>query len=368
MSAQLKDMYNERFLCEFGEKVHNIYCNFNVQNFIDSIITDDWDDIPLKSRMRRIAENLGQHLPMGYEDALNVLFSIDESCIGFPYLFFPDFVEVYGQGEEHWELSMEALERFTQRSSSEFAIRPFIVRDPEHVMNRMMIWAEHPNEHVRRLASEGCRPRLPWGMALKIFKKDPSQVLNILEKLKSDPSIYVRKSVANNLNDIAKDNPDAVIDIVRRWININPHTDWILRKGCRTLIRNANPEVMKLFGYANFEDEGLAIEKASIFVGPSKIKIGESCEFRYELDIPKGESAHIRIEYGIDFVKSRGNVSRKLFLLSDKTVVGGTHLSGIKTHSFADLTVRRHYPGEHRINLMVNGHEKAHTILKIIED
>lgn len=367
MSAQLKDMYNERFLREFGEKVNNIYCNFNVENFIDDIITDDWDDLPLKARMRRITENLGQHLPMCYEDALKVLFSIDESCIGFPYLFFPDFVEVYGQEEENWELSMKAIERFTQRSSSEFAIRPFIVRDPDRVMNHMMIWAEHTNEHVRRLASEGCRPRLPWGMALKIFKKDPSKVLSILEKLKSDSSLYVRKSVANNLNDISKDNPDAVIDTAQRWININSHTDWILRKGCRTLIRDANPEVMKLFGYANFEDKELQITEASIFVGPSEIKIGESCELRYELNIPKGESAHIRIEYGIDFVKSRGNVSRKLFLLSDKTVAGGTHLSGTKTHSFADLTTRRHYPGEHRINLMVNGQEKAHAILKIIE-
>jgi len=367
MGEQLKDMYNEGFLREFGEKVHNVYCNFNPESFIDSIITEDWDGIQLKARMRRIAETLGQHLLMDYEGALNVLFSIDESCIGFPYMFFPDFVEVYGQAEEHWELSMKALERFTQRSSSEFAIRPFIVRDTDRTMNQMMIWAEHSNEHVRRFASEGCRPRLPWGIALQIFKKDPSKVLNILEQLKSDPSIYVRKSVANNLNDIANDNPDVVIDIVRRWININPHTDWILRKGCRTLIRNANSEALKLFDYTNFEDGELQITEASILVDPYEIKIGESCELRYELNVPKGESAHIRIEYGIDFVKARGNISRKLFLLSDKTVTGGTHISGTKTHSFADLTIRRHYTGEHRINLLINGQEKSHAILKIIE-
>lgn len=367
MGVQLKDMYNEGFLREFGGKVHKVYSNFNADSFTDAIITEDWDGIPLKARMRCIAETLRGHLPVDYEDALNVLFAIDESCTGFPYMFFPDFVEVYGQAEEHWELSMKALERFTQRSSSEFAIRPFILRDPDRVMNQMMIWAEHSNEHVRRFASEGCRPRLPWGMALQIFKKDPSKVLNILEQLKSDSSIYVRKSVANNLNDIAKDNPDVVIDIVKRWININPHTDWILRKGCRTLIRNANPEVLKLFGYTNFEDEELQITEASILVEPSEIKIGENCELRYELDIPKGESVHIRIEYGIDFVKARGNISRKLFLISDKTVTGGTHISGTKKHSFADLTIRRHYTGEHRINLLINGQVKAHAILKIIE-
>jgi len=365
MSAQLKHMYNESFLREFGHKVHNTYCNFNLENFIGAIITDEWDDLSLKARMRRISETLGQYLPIRYEDALSVLFSIDESCTGFPYLFFPDFVEVYGQAEEHWEISMEALERFTQRSSSEFAIRPFIVRNPDRVMNRMMIWAKHPNEHVRRLASEGCRPRLPWGMALQIFKKDPSKVINILEQLKNDTSLYVRKSVANNLNDIAKDNPEVVIDVVRRWINTNPKTDWILRRGSRTLIKNANLEVMKLFGYASFEDKELQIEEASIFVEPSKIKIGESCKLRYELNILEGEPVHIRIEYGIDFVKARGNISRKLFLMSDKTVTGGIHLSGTKIHSFADLTTRRHYPGEHRITLLVNGQEKAHTTIKI---
>jgi hypothetical protein len=190
-------------------------------------------------------------------------------------------------------------------------------------------------------------------------------VLAILEQLKTDPSLYVRKSVANNLNDISKDNPSLVIDTARQWIGVNPDTDWILRQGCRTLIRAGNPEAMNLFGYASFTDVDRLITGASFFVLPAELKIGESCELKYELDIPKGGPVHIRIEYAIDFVKSRGKKSRKLFLLSDKTVAGGTHLSGSRTHSFADLTVRRHYPGDHRLVLMVNGREEAHTTLKI---
>lgn len=366
MAEQLKGMYNEGFLRDFSEKVHNVYSDFNVEKFIDKTIDGEWEGLSLKARMRRITESLGQYLPTSYEDALKVLFLIDESCVGFPYLFFPDFVELYGQEDEHWDISMKAIERFTQRSSSEFAIRPFITKDPERVMEQMMIWANHHNEHVRRLASEGCRPRLPWGMSLKIFKKDPSKVLNILEQLKSDSSLYVRKSVGNNLNDISKDNPQAVIDVVKKWSNKNPHTDWILRKGCRSLIKAANTEVMELFGYTNFEDKKLEITGASIYVKQSAIKIGESCELQYELDIPKGETAHIRIEYGIDFVKARGNTSRKLFMLSDKTVLGGTHISGSKIHSFADLTTRRHYSGNHQITLLVNGQKQADVRLEII--
>ena len=222
MEEQLKDMYNEGFLRDFGKKVHNVYSDFKVENFIDKTIDDEWEDLSLKARMRRITESLGQCLPASYEDALKVLFLIDESCVGFPYLFFPDFVELYGQEDEHWDISMKAIERFTQRSSSEFAIRPFIIKDPERVMEQMMVWANHHNEHVRRLASEGCRPRLPWGISLQIFKKDPSKVLHILEQLKSDSSIYVRKSVGNNLNDISKDNPQAVIDFVNKWSNKDP--------------------------------------------------------------------------------------------------------------------------------------------------
>jgi len=366
MAEQLKDMYNEGFLRDFGKKVNNVYSDFKVESFIDKTIDDEWEDLPLKARMRRITESLGQCLPASYEDALKVLFLIDESCVGFPYLFFPDFVELYGQEDEHWDISMKAIERFTQRSSSEFAIRPFIIKDPERVMEQMMVWANHHNEHVRRLASEGCRPRLPWGISLQIFKKDPSKVLHILEQLKSDSSLYVRKSVGNNLNDISKDNPQAVIDFVNKWSNKDPYTDWILRKGCRSLIKAANPEVMELFGYTNFEGKKLEITGASISATPSMIKIGEGCEFKYELDIPKGEVAHIRIEYGIDFVKARGNTSRKLFLISDKTVSGGTHISGSKMHNFADLTTRRHYPGKHQVTLLVNGQRKADTMLEII--
>ena len=131
--------------------------------------------------MRRIAETLGQCVPMCYEEALKMLFSIDESCVGFPYLFFPDFVEVYGQDRRTLGSFNESAGTFYTKVIFGICNKTFYNEDPERVMKHMMIWAKHPNEHVRRLASEGCRPRLPWGMALEIFKRDPAQVLNILK-------------------------------------------------------------------------------------------------------------------------------------------------------------------------------------------
>lgn len=365
MAEALKAMYNKEFLRRFGEKVHAVYDAFDMENFVTTALDEPWDELELKARMRRITETLRTYLPIRYEEALDVLFAIDETCIGFPYLFFPDFVAAYGQDEEHRELSMKALERFTQRSSSEFAIRSFLLSDPERVMCQMIIWSQHPNEHVRRLASEGCRPRLPWGMSLPVFKRDPTLVIAVLERLKADPSLYVRKSVANNLNDIAKDHPSVVLESARRWKGVCPHTDWIIRQGCRTLIRKADPEIMELFGYANLNDGSSLGTCASLSVLPSRLAIGESCELKYELCIRKGDPVHIRIEYGIDFVKARGHTSRKSFLLSDKTVSGGTRLSSTRTHNWSDLTTRRHYPGEHRIALLVNGHEVAYAALML---
>lgn len=365
MAEALKDMYNKEFLSQFGERVHAVRSTFDTHSFVEAVMAEPWDGLELKARMRRITETLHIYLPTSYEAALEVLFAIDQSSVGFPYLFFPDFVAVYGLAEGHWELSMKALERFTQTSSSEFAIRPFLLRNPERAIGCMISWAEHPNEHVRRLASEGCRPRLPWGVSLPIFKGDPNPVLTVLEYLKADPSLYVRKSVANNLNDIAKDHPSVVLETARRWKGTNPHTDWIVRQGCRTLIRKANPEALELFGYAKTDDVGSLTSNAVLSVQPIRLKIGESCELQYELIIREGEPVRMRIEYGIDFVKARGQTSRKLFLLSDKTVSGGTRLTGTRSHNWSDLTTRLHYPGEHRIVLVVNGHEVAYAALEL---
>ncbi|ARU60762.1 hypothetical protein CBW65_06405 [Tumebacillus avium] len=356
--AELKAVYHEEFLRGFGEKVRAVYGAFDVDGFVAAVLEAPWETLELKARMRRITERLGQFLPSRYEEALAVLFAVEEGCTGLPYLFFPDFVEVYGQAEEDWELSMQALARFTKLSTAEFAVRPFLLREPERMMAQMTIWAQDENEHLRRLASEGCRPRLPWGQALPMFKRDPAPVLQLLELLKADPSLYVRKSVANNLNDIAKDHPQLVIETARRWLGVHPLTDWIVRRGCRTLVRQADPEVMQLFGYADTAEGDALVTQASLSAAPATVRIGENCELQYALQIREGEQVKIRVEYGIDFVKKRG-VSRKLFLLSDKTVPGGATLSGVRTHKWADLSTRRHYPGEHRIVLLVNGQEAA---------
>ncbi|RSL30248.1 hypothetical protein D7Z54_26960 [Salibacterium salarium] len=363
MGDLLKDGFSTEFLYSFGRKVHKVYPLLDVDNFVDAVVANDWESIAFKKRIRRVSTVLGEHLPPDFKDALTVLYKIDEECNGLRYLFFPDFVEVYGLEEENWENSMAALERFTSKSSAEFAVRAFILKDPERTMNQMLEWSEHPNEHVRRLASEGCRPRLPWGQSLPMYKQNPQPVLPILENLMDDSSSYVQKSVANNLNDIAKDNPNVVVGMVRKWKNRSSGTDWILRHGSRTLIRKADPEIMELFGYPPVE-----VKDATITMNASDITIGQSSTLQYEIRVPEGNAVKVRVEYGIYFVKSRQHTSRKLFLLSDKKVQGGATITGERTHSWEDLSTRKHYPGSHRIGLYVNGVEVASTEINLLSN
>ncbi|MFP4976094.1 DNA alkylation repair protein [Paenibacillus sp. CN-4] len=366
MAEALKNMYSSAFLNEFGQKVQRVYQNFDTERFVALVTDEPWRELELKARIRAISTALGNCLQQDYGQALDVLYKLRPECTGFPYLFFPDFVEVFGQAEDDWERSMQALEVFTSGSSSEFAVRPFLLKSPERMMRQMEQWALSPDEHVRRLASEGCRPRLPWGQSLPEFKRNPARVLRVLELLKADPSPYVRKSVANNLNDIAKDHPGLVAEIAARWIGLDPGTDWIVRHGCRTLIRKADPAVLSLFGYADLADGENAVRGAWLQAEPQAVPIGGSCELRYRIRLGGKERMHLRIEYAIDFVKSGGKTSRKLFLLSDRDFQPDSEISGTRMHRWADLTTRRHYPGLHRIVLLINGREAAETAFTLV--
>jgi len=361
VAEPLKAMYTESFLRGFAERVKMAYPAFGVEAFVPRVTGKGWDALELKGRIRRITESLGALLPSDYGEAIAILMGISGECRGFPYLFFPDFVERFGLDD--WERSLAALEAFTKLSTAEFAVRPFLKRDPERMMEQMKRWSGHADEHVRRLASEGCRPRLPWADALPAFKADPSPILPILERLKDDPSEYVRRSVANNLNDISKDHPGLVLELARNWKGGGDRVDGVVRRACRGLIRAGAPEALALFGLAPLT----GIEAASMTAEPPQIAVGESVEAGYTLRVPVGEPVKLRLELAVTFPRTGGKRFRKLFKLSEKTVPGGTELRGSRRHAFADLSTRRHYPGEHTLALVVNGEEVASVTVLLLE-
>lgn len=356
MAELLKDVYNKEFLDTLASNITDIYAAFNKNGFIKAVMDDTWEELKLKERMRRISEKLYVFLPE-YEQAIEILLKVNKVSIGFAYLVLPDFVECYGL--DHLDISMHALKEFTKHSSAEFAIRPFITKYPKETLEYIKNWATDENEHVRRLCSEGMRPRLPWGGNLYQYRKDPTPVLQILELLKEDESYYVRKSVANNLNDISKDNTEIVIQTAKAWRGNNNETNWIIRHGLRTLIKKANKDALELFEYSDKQDEFL--KEAMISTERNVVNIGEECLISYNVVIKSEESVHIRIEYGIDYVKAGNKTSRKIFLFTDKTVSGEIILKGSKVQSFREMTTRKHYSGLHKISLLINGKNIVET-------
>jgi len=357
----LKDMYHRGFFERLAERVKAVDPAFDAAAFVDRVLADGWESLALKQRMRRAATALREGLPPDYASALDIALRTAESCgNGFEYMLFPDFVEAYGLDDP--DRSVPALAALTRYSSSEFAVRPFIVRYPERMERQLLEWAEDENEHVRRLASEGSRPRLPWGTALTAYKRDPAPTLRVLEKLKEDPSEYVRRSVANHLNDISKDHPALVLDIARRWLGVHPHTDWIVKHACRTLLKKCDPDALALFGYA--DASGLRVDRFELSSG-DRLPWEGTLEASFALTLEGAFPRKLRIEYAIDYVKSNGARSRKLFKLSEREFDPGETSMRFR-QSFREMSTRRHYPGAHRVSIVVNGEILAERAFQLL--
>lgn len=357
MAEPLKNLYSPSFFNHLGDLLTDLIPQFSKESFIHDIHDSDWENRELKERMVHISNVLHQHLPGDYKSALQVIMNLTQAVPnspladhGYEFIFLPDYIERFGLN--HYSESVEAMEHLTQFISCEFAVRPFILKYPDRMMPQMEEWAHHENHHVRRLASEGCRPRLPWASALNDFKKDPTPILPILEVLKGDSSEYVRRSVANNLNDIAKDHPERVLDICERWIGRSKDTDRLVKHACRTLLKRAHPKALELFGYA--EPNGVVI---SDFEHDQSVKIGESFHFRFTITHKSKGSAKLRIEYGIDYLKSNGSLNRKIFQLSEMEFQDGKRSAFTRSQSFRNMTTRKHYAGRHRLVIIVNGKE-----------
>lgn len=355
MPEKLKDLFfTQQSIHAYIEAIQKHYPDLNSQSFLKAIYTPEWESLELKAKMRHVTHALFEVLPSDYTISLVILLKAAPEIKGFEAMTLPDFVEVYGMG--NWEESLNALGQFTRYSSSEFAIRPFLDTNPEVAMFYMKNWAKSDHENVRRFASEGCRPRLPWAMVLPKFVVNPEPVLEVLEILKDDPSEFVRKSVANNLNDISKDNPEMTLETAIRWFGSADGTNWIVKHGLRTLLKKGNVKAMRLFGFGDPEK----ILVTELQLTPPTLKIGDSFQFSFRVNNTNKGLKKVRLEYAIDFVKSSGKRSKKIFQLSEKEYKPGI-VTMKRKHSFADLSTRKHYPGDHQLSILVNGVTKSTT-------
>ncbi len=358
MAEPLKNVYNR----EFFDKLCNALCTanptFNSDKFVELVHAKGWEDLELKGRMRRISESLRSCLDSDYEESLNqiirtikVLSEGKTGDFGYEYMFFPDYVERFGL--DHVPASLNAMTSITQFSSCEFAIRPFILQDAELMYKKMMSWAVHKNKLVRRLASEGFRPRLPWAMALPALKKDPSPLLPMLDLLKTDEAETVRLSVANNLNDISKDHPELVIELASKWIGDNKLTDWVLKHACRTLLKAGNQKALELFGLGYDE----SIKVTSPELKRKEISLGEDLEFTFCLENISNSYKLVRLEYAIHYQKANGSLSKKVYKISEKEYAGEAEFVINRKQSFKPISTRKFHTGIHKLALVINGKE-----------
>jgi 3-methyladenine DNA glycosylase AlkC len=348
----LKDMYNEQSISTLADAVQREYPAFDRGRFVAGVFDEGWKTRELKERTRHISTILGESLPPDYRTALAILRRVMPTVrhLGFVTIVFPDFVEAHGLDD--WEASIPALEEMTQQMSAEYAIRPFIAHYPERTMARMLRWAQHENPEVRRLASEGCRPRLPWGIRLSALQADPSPILPILEQLKHDESESVRKSVANNLNDISKDNPEVVLDVLRRWQqDSTEELDWITRHALRTLIKAGHPGALELLGYPI--EPAIAVH--NLTVEPEAIPIGGEITLSFDVESLGDEPQNLVIDYVVYSVKADGRLTPKVWKLTKRILQPGEVARIARVHSFAPVTTRTYYPGEHAIEPKING-------------
>jgi len=267
----------------------------------------------------------------------------------FVSLFLPHFVASYGLHD--FKRSMAALKYFTTFGSAEFAIRHFLLHDLERTLAIMQTWSLDDTDHVRRLASEGSRPRLPWSFRLAAVQANPELCASLLDNLKADRSLYVRKSVANHLNDITKDHPDWVLSLIEGWNLDNPYTAWIARHALRSLIKQGNTRALTIMG-AGAKAE---VKLHDLSVTPAVITLGERITLSFNLESTAATAQKLVVDYAIDYVKSAGHSAAKVFKLKAFTLGAGEQHSLRREQHIRALTTRKHYPGRHTVHVLVNG-------------
>ncbi len=353
MADELKNWFNQDFYTGFVRQLHAAHPAFDDQAFIRKALSGI-DSLSLMARLRRTTELMHQVLPSDYGAALDILYPLAAAYKGqFVGMVFPDFVSRYGLDD--FDKSMAALNHFTRYSSSEFAIRPFLKTRFEPTLEVMKGWARDENEHVRRLASEGCRPRLPWSFNLPLLIANPDPARDILDRLNADPSLYVRKSVANHLNDISKDHPETMLDWVNAWDLSNKQSAWIAKYAARSLLKQGHPRAFSLFGFEARPE----ISIKNMQLDKPRLELGERIVFSFDLISLKQTPQKLAVDYIVHYVKKSGQRSPKVFKLKELTLLPGDvqHIS--KSQQFKNFTTRIHYAGRHQIELVINGQSMA---------
>ena len=367
--SDFKSVYNEEVVRALGERVKGAWPEFDAQAFVRSA-TAGLDALELMARSTQIAQALSEFLPESFPEAAAILVASmgepdDKGGIegmgGFVHMPLLEWVSLAGIEEP--EVALDALEQMTKHFSAEFAIRPFIVRHQDVTMARMDAWSRSDDWRVRRLATEGSRPRLPWGIRLKAFVEDPTPTLEILGRLVDDEELIVRRSVANHLNDVSKDHEDLAAEIAQGWWDRgSDEARWAAKHALRTLVKRGHPGALAALGFAGAEDA--TVEALS--VTPDVISKGEAVAIAF--DVVAGEEAgRLVVDYALDRVLANDKRGRKVFKIKVIEVAPGDRVSVAAKRSFKPLSTRKYYAGTHHIEVLLNGRVAATASFELTE-
>ncbi|MFC7459559.1 DNA alkylation repair protein [Hydrogenophaga defluvii] len=370
MAEPLKHLLNDGVPPRIAAMVRRAWRGFDTAAFLRQI-EPGYEGLELMQRGQRIADALHAHLPTDVPRALAVLTDSLDPPMGLdakgepdagdrPYsafLYLPHSMYIAAHGLPHLDYAMRAQHALTQRFTAEFSLRPYLLHHREATLKHLRAWAQDNNAHVRRAASEGTRPRLPWAPRLPAFQKDPTFALPLLDALKDDPSSYVRRSVANHLGDIAKDHPGVATDTARNWLRgASAERETLVRHGLRFLVKQGHAGALETLGVGH----AVQLDVAAARITPAHLAIGGKLRIEADLHNPTQRPQRVLADLQVHYVKASGEASPKVFKLSTLELAPGETVTLGKTLSLAQMTTRTHYPGRHAVALLLNG--RVHPI------
>jgi 3-methyladenine DNA glycosylase AlkC len=360
MTEALKDqLFNRDKVARISHEIQSVYPAFKAQAFTDEVVSE-FTQLELKARINWISVCLRKYLPPAYRKATDILLKAlppacdpeltDHDYGEFIYAPYSEFVSQYGCNAQDLDYSLSALKEMTTRFSAEFAIRAFLNAFPEQTLASLQLWAQDSHYHVRRLASEGTRPKLPWSQRISL---PPEAALPVLDQLHDDLSRFVTRSVANHLNDLSKISPELVLKTLKVWQGQKrqnaPELDYMTRHALRTLIKRGHPETLQFLGYPTQPQ----IRVANFTLATERLQLGQALSFDFEIEAL--EASRLVVDYCLHFQNRKGSLSPKVFKLRILDLQAGQTLSLHKNHPLKEMTTRHLYPGLHKVELQING-------------
>lgn len=351
MATPLKENVGRAAVARLGAALAAADASFAPGSFVRSA-TAGLDGLELKARVAHVAAALGRVLDRPFPEAAAVVQrAVAGSGLGM-WEVWPVTEWVAVAGRDSPGVALPLLAALTPYASAEFAVRPFVDADPAGLRRVLLRWARAPDEHVRRLASEGSRPRLPWAPRLRVHDGDPGWALPVLDLLYRDPSPYVRRSVANHLNDVSRLDPVLALDVAARWLAAPAATTpALVRHALRTLVKQGDPVALRLAG----ADVGSAVTVTGLRLDAGRVAVGEALGFSCVVRNDGAEPARVVVDYGLHHVRASGRVSRTVFTLRTLRLGPGEEVTLRRRHRIEQLSVRRHYAGPHVLDLQCNG-------------